>query len=509
MPKPFPEYEDYDALGLAELIQKKELNPSELLDTAIHRIESLNPEINAVNFTFFDQAKQQLKALADQNLAANGSTPFFGVPFLIKDILHHVKGWPLSQGIGCLKDNLSNEDCHYVQKCRDAGLVFLGRTNIPELGLKGHTDNPHFGYTKNPWNTDLTPGGSSGGAAAAVAAGMLPMASANDGGGSIRIPASFCGLFGLRPSRGRISCGPQYGEIWDGMVSDHVLSRSVRDSAAMLDVLSGPMPGDPYFLPKSKTPFLKLMKQTPRSLKIAFNLEPPIGTAVDQEARQAVENTVKILESLGHKVEEARPEVDGERLVACYLMVYFGHVGALYKDLVCQVGDKAAKSNTSLDTQVLAMLGDTVSAEKYVNSRFYWNDFARTMGSFHQHYDLYLTPTVAQKPPVLGSQEMPLPEQIGSKLILKLKLGKILLATGMVEKQARENLAKVPFTQLANFTGQPAMSIPLYFSEKDQLPYGMQFMAPLGDEATLLQLAAQLEQAAPWDHRRPKIQDRP
>ncbi len=508
MPIPFPEYEQYDALGLAELLRTSAISPVELFETAQHRIATLNPAINAVNFNFSDQARAYAASLSSADFK-EATNPFKGVPFLIKDILHHVKGWPLSQGVGALQNALSSEDSHYVSKCRQAGLLFLGRSNVPELGLKGHSDNAFFGATKNPWNLALTPGGSSGGAAAAVSAGMVPMASANDGGGSIRIPASYCGLFGLRPSRGRVSCGPHYSEIWDGMVSDHVLTKSVRDSAAMLDVLAGPMLGDPYFLPSPASPYLELIKQTPRPLKIAYNLESPIGTPVDEEAKHAVETAVKLLENLGHKVEQAQPDINGETLAECYLMVYFGHVGALYNDLISQVGKKKAKASTEVDTQVLAMLGNTVSAQTYVSSRSHWNKFSRAMGKFHQQYDIYLTPTVAQKPAATGSQEMPFLEQLGSKFIVNFKLGKLLLATGMVEKQARENLAKVPFTQLANFTGQPAMSMPLYFSETEHLPYGVQFMAPLGDEATLLQLAAQLEQAAPWDHRRPKIQDRP
>lgn len=502
MSTPFPEYEQYDALGLAELVKKADVSPMELLETAQHRIEWLNPSINAVNLSFFDQAKV---SLSSSNAAATSTAPFAGVPFLIKDILHHVKGWPLTQGVGALRSSVSSEDCHFVGKCRQAGLVFLGRTNVPELGLKGHSDNKFFGASKNPWDLSRTPGGSSGGAAAAVASGMLPMASANDGGGSIRIPASYCGLFGLRPSRGRVSCGPQYAEVWDGMVSDHVLSRSVRDSAAMLDVLAGPMPGDPYFLPNPEQSYSQIIKQAPKPLTIAYTLESPIGTPVDEEAKRAVVETLAMLENLGHRVEEAQPAVDGEVLAQCYLMVYFGHVAAMYKDLVAQVGKKQAKAYTELDTQVLAMLGQTVSAQDYVASHFRWNEFARAMGAFHQRYDLYLTPTTAQKPALIGSQDIPFLEQLGSKFILRFKLGKLLLATGMVEKQARDNLARVPFTQLANFTGQPAMSVPLYFSEAEQLPYGVQFMAPLGDEATLLQLAAQLEQAYPWHNRRPKI----
>lgn len=502
MPTPFPEYEQYDALGLAELVKKAEVSPMELLETAQHRIELLNPSINAVNFSFFEQAKA---SLASPGSMTSSTAPFAGVPFLIKDILLHVKGWPLTQGVGALQQFTSSEDSYYVSKCRQAGLIFLGRTNLPEFGLKGHSDNKFFGASKNPWDLSRTPGGSSGGAAAAVASGMLPMASASDGGGSIRIPASYCGLFGLRPSRGRVSCGPHYAEVWDGMVSDHVLSRSVRDSAAMLDVLAGPMPGDPYFLPNPEQNYRQIINQAPKPLTIAYTLKSPIGTPVDEEAKRAVIKTLAMLEDLGHQVEEAQPAINGEALAQCYLMVYFGHVAAMYQDLVAQVGEKQAKAHTELDTQVLAMLGQTASARNYVASHFRWNEFARTMGEFHQRYDLYLTPTTAQKPALIGSQDMPFLEQLGSKFILRFKLGKLLLATGMVEKQAKDNLSRVPFTQLANFTGQPAMSVPLYFSETEQLPYGVQFMAPLSDEATLLQLAAQLEQAYPWDNRHPEI----
>ena len=495
---PFPEYEQYDALGLAGLIKNNEISPIELLEAAQYRIETINPKINAVHMPYFDQAREQILSLPTPQEKTQYKAPFLGVPFLIKDILHHVKGWPLTQGVGCTKHILSTEDSFFVEKCRQAGLVFLGRTNIPEFGLKGHCDNKFFGPTRNPWNLERTPGGSSGGSAAAVASGMVPMASANDGGGSIRIPASFCGLFGLKPSRGRTSCGPHYSEGWDGMVSDHVLTRTVRDSAAMLDVLSGPMPGDPYLLPQPQHNYLDIIQQRPRQLSIAFNLESPIGTPVDKEAKNAVEKAVTILTDLGHRVEEAKPDINGDTLAECYLMVYFAHVGAEYQQLVSQVGKKVACANTDVDTQVLALLGNSVSAQEYVSHRFKWNEFSRSMGKFHQHYDLYLTPTIAQKAPLIGSQEMSKLEEAASRLVLKLKLGNVLLATGLVQKESRENLAKVPFTQQANFTGQPAMSVPLYFSEKDQLPYGVQFMAPVGDEATLLQLASQLENASPW-----------
>ncbi|MCJ7772177.1 MAG: amidase, partial [Desulfobacterales bacterium] len=289
----FKEYDTYDGLGLAELVRKKEISPDEICEEAISRIEALNPKLNAVITKMYDQGR---KAVKDQ--LPDG--PFTGVPFLLKDLLAAYAGVPMTSGSKAFKNYIPDHDSELVRRYKKAGLVILGKTNTPEFGLLGYTEPELHGITRNPWNTDHTPGGSSGGSAAAVASGMVPLASGGDGGGSIRIPASCCGLFGLKVTRGRNPTGPEHGAIWQGAVVEHVISRSVRDSAAILDSICGGDIGAPYYVPNPERPYLKEIEQNPGSLKIAFNTHSPIDTDVHPECVQAVEDTAKLLEKLGH-----------------------------------------------------------------------------------------------------------------------------------------------------------------------------------------------------------------
>jgi amidase len=428
--------------------------------------------------------------------------PFQGVPFLVKDLQVALAGVPLTNGCKGYRNFVPDADCELVKRWRKTGVVILGKTNTPEFGLLGITEPELFGPTRNPWNTDHTPGGSSGGSAAAVAAVMVPLASGGDGGGSIRIPSSCCGVFGFKPSRGRNPNGPDYGEIWLGAVVDHVITRSVRDSAAMLDATAGADVGAPYVIAAPEKPYLEALKAAPSRLKIAFNTESPISTSIHPEYKRAVYETAVLLAKLGHDVDEAKPDIDGPALGRSYLNMYYGEVAADIHELERVLGRKAKPEDVELATWVLGRLGLAASAADFALIKREWSKAARAMGRFHQTYDLYLTPTIAYPPAKIGQLNLDAIEQILFKVIDLLRLWRPVYRSGLPIKRGLERLARTPFTQLANFTGQPAMSVPLHWTS-DGLPCGMQLMAPFGGEATLFRLAAQLEQEKPWFDRRP------
>jgi len=480
------EYLRYDAVALADLIRRGEVSASEVCEAAVERAATVNGTLNAICHPQFSDALGQ---------AYIPDSTFSGVPMLLKDLAQEQQGQPCSFGSRGLKNNIAPRDSEYVRRARAGGLVFLGRTATPEFGLKAVTESKLWGPSRNPWNTDLTPGGSSGGSGAAVAAGIVPMAGANDGGGSIRIPAGYNGLFGLKPSRGRISSGPFAGEAWTGASTDHVVTRTVRDSAAMLDVLAGPAVGDPFIIAPPEAPYADLMQQPPRKLRIGVFTSSPYETEVARECVDAVEDTARTLENLGHQVEYARPEFDGMALARCYLGLYFGEVSTLMERAKAEFG--ACDDDFELDTRLIGMLGRTMPLPDYVRRRQQWNDFARALGAFFEGYDMYLCPTAGQLPAKIGELDTPSHLQVAARLMLLLKAGKLVHRSGQVDQMAMESLARTPFTQLANLTGTPAMSVPLYWTAAG-LPVGVQFGAPHGDEGTLLQLAAQLEEANPW-----------
>lgn len=480
------DYLRYDGVALADLIRRGDVSAREVCEAAVDRAATVNGRLNAICYPQFSDALGQ---------DFPERAPFAGVPFLLKDLAQEQAGQPCTYGSRALKANIAPQDSEYVRRARQGGLVFLGRTATPEFGLKGVTESMLWGATRNPWNTELTPGGSSGGAGAAVAAGIVPMAGANDGGGSIRIPAAYNGLFGLKPSRGRISSGPFSGEAWTGASTDHVVTRTVRDSAAMLDVLAGPAVGDPFVIQPPPGPYAELMHQPPRALKIGLFTASPYGTEVSPECIEAVEETARTLANLGHHVEYAKPDFDGMALARCYLGLYFGEVSALMERAIQEFGAKDA--DFELDTRLIGMLGRTMPLPEYVRRRQQWNDFARALGTFFQTYDLYLCPTTGQLPARIGELDTPGHLQLMARLMLALRAGKLVHRSGQVDQMALDNLARTPFTQLANLTGTPAMSVPLHWTATG-LPVGVQFGAPHGDEATLLQLAAQLEEADPW-----------
>lgn len=491
----FGEYLQHDAVALAECVARGETTAAELLDLALRQSARAQSKTNAICRLMESEARSQLtKPLAG---------PFAGVPFLVKDCVQDYAGLPTSNASRSMLGKVAREHSNFVRRCLEAGLVIFGKTNLPEFALKGVTDSQLFGRASNPWNFDHTPGGSSGGAAAAVASGIIPMAAGSDGGGSLRIPAACCGLFGLRPSRGRISSGPGYGEYWYGAASEGVISRSVRDTAAALDFLSGGAPGDPFVIARPSEPYAKLMRRDPGRLRIGFTAASPIGTDVHPEAVTAVNEAAKLLRGLGHEVEEAAPEIDGPALAKTFMHIYFGQVPAMVAQ-ACAAG--ARYSDFELLTRVLATLGNAVSAGALTTHLLKWNEFARCLARFHQRYDMLLTPTLAHPPIRHGQGDPPAAQRTVLNLLDRFGVLALLARAGLLEgtidKIARDSLQYVPFTQLANLTGTPAMTVPLHWTA-DGLPLGVQFVARFGEEDRLLQLARQLEEQQPWFGRLP------
>ncbi|MPW42986.1 amidase [Acinetobacter guerrae] len=486
------EYIDYDGLGLAQLVQKKEIQAIELLDLALKRSEQANPKLNAIIIPMHEHAR----ARARQVLTG----PFAGVPFLVKDLFQEYAGIPTSYGCNALKklQYIPDLNAEIVNRWEKAGIITFGRTNTPEFGIKGITESVAWGSCSNPWNLKHNSGGSSGGSASAVAAGIVPIAGAGDGGGSIRIPASYCGLFGLKPSRGRTPWGPQMSEAMHGAAIQHILSKSVRDSAAMLDATHGFEHSSLFKIEKPEHPFLDYVQRSPRQLRIAFNTQSPIGTKVSKDAEAAIRHTALLLESLGHIVIEDAPKIDGMAVAKDFITTWFSQFSYMLHQIKQMSG--ASNNEFELDSLVLAAFGAQTTAHEYIHNLNNWGVYVTRMNHFFDDYDLYLTPATASVSPKNGEVTTP----IWQKPILKslLKIGKAhYLARGkLVEQIIRDNLKWVPFTQLANITGLPAMSVPLYWNQ-DNLPLGSQFIAPFAREDLLLQLAGQLEQAQPWAKR--------
>jgi amidase len=486
-----------DATALAQHVARGEVRPGELLDLALSQHRRVHGSVNAIVRLMEPEARSQLSG----PLAG----PFAGVPFLIKDGVQDYAGIPTTYGSRAMAGFIPARHAHVVERYLKAGLVIFGKTNLPEFAIRAVTDPELFGRTNNPWDLGRTPGGSSGGAAAAVAAGIVPMAAGNDGGGSLRIPAACCGLFSLRPLRGRVSSGPDIGEVWFGASSEGVISRSVRDSALALDVLQGAEPGDPFVIAPPAEPYAQAMLREPGRLRIGFTSTSPIGTEVHPEAVQAVRQAARLLESLGHHVEEAAPQIDGAALAQSYLHLYFGQIPAA----VTRAKSLGARErDLELMNRILVTLGASVSATQLTTQLNRWNEFSRALAAFHAQYDLLLTPTLAAPPVTHGTGD---PSGFEKSLFGFLHgtgvmgvLARLGLLDGTVRKIATDNLRYVPFTQLSNLTGTPSMSVPLHWTA-DGLPLGVQFVGPFGSEDRLLQLAHQLEQAQPWFERLPAL----
>ncbi len=462
-----------DAHDQAELVRKREVTPRELVDAAIARIERLNPTLNAVVTPMFDEARAAVDSLPDG--------PLMGVPTLLKDLGAAYSGVRQASGSGALRDFVPNYDSAIITRLKAAGLVAVGKSATPEFGILPTTEPLAFGPTRNPWDLSRSSGGSSGGAAAAVAAGIVPVAHASDGGGSIRIPAANCGLVGLKPSRGRVSMAPTADTV--GLSVWHAITRSVRDSALLLDIVSGYVPGDPYVAPPPALPFRNEVGAPTGRLRIALSTTPPNGGAVHPDCVAAVTDAARLCESLGHEVVEDAPPVDTEQLTPAFLTVWASMVAAGVDGLPVLTGMTPDPDSFEPLTRALAEQGRLVNASQYLQSLTVLQMIARRVLAWHERYDLLLTPVLAEPPALLGSfdstPENPL--------------------HGIVRAGSYSS-----FTPLANVTGQPAISLPLHWNEGN-LPIGVQFVARYGDEATLIRLAAQLEQARPWAGRIPPV----
>jgi amidase len=484
------EYRDHDAVSLAQMVRAGDAARDELLDLARARAAEVNPRLNAIVV--------EVDPPRPAGPEPEGGRPFDGVPFLLKDLHQDLAGLPTSGGSRSLKGVPATETAAVVERWVQAGLVIFGKTNTPEFGAKAITEPHAFGPTRNPWNTDHTPGGSSGGSAAAVAAGIVPCAAASDGGGSIRIPASACGLFGLKVSRGLLPHGPTHGESLGGTSTDGVVSRSVRDTAAMLDVLAGPTAVSAYLPGGAPDGYSAALDREPGRLRVGMTCQSSINPNPHPEARAAAQRAADLLTGLGHEVVEVPTPVDDARLAQDFLTSWFVHCAVSVAEARQLSG--SAEDAFEPDTRVMAALGRATSATDYVRAVEGRHAHVRRLAAFHADYDLLLTPTTATPPPRIGAFDLPAPVALLQKALLAARAGSALRFTPIVDQMISENLGWVPYTQLANLTGRPAMSVPLHWTP-DGLPMGVQLVGRLGSEAMLLQLAAQLESAAPWwDH---------
>ncbi len=479
----FAEYSSYDGLGLAELVARGDVSPTELVEEAIERIEKLNPVLNAVVYKMYDQARQAAARLTEARSRGERLGRFHGVPFLLKDILGNYEGVPTAAGSRFMAGVPAPRDDTLVVRYKAAGLVALGKTNVPELGILPTTEPRLYGPCRNPWNLDHSTGGSSGGSAAAVAAGIVPIAHANDGGGSIRIPASCCGLVGLKPTRARNPAGPDVGELLGGLAAEHVVTRTVRDSAAVLDCTHGPELGDPYWAPPVERPFLEEVGRSPGQLRIAFARKSLTGKPLHPDCVAAVESAARLCEELGHVVEEAAPDIDMYALMSHFLAVFTSGTAMVIEAFAMLTGRTPRESDFEGLTWGIYEQGKQVTAPQYQIAMAMLQIASRRIARFHEKHDCWLTSTLGAPPLKLGAVDVD--ERDPMKAMLPI-------------------VDYVPFTPIQNATGQPAISLPLYWNQEG-LPIGVMFTGRFGDEATLFRLAAQLEQARPWKDRRPPV----
>jgi amidase len=467
------EYASYDALGLADLVRRKEIAPRELCRLTLQAIDKLNPQLNAVIETF----PERLDAVP-----APGS--FAGVPFLVKDFpieagVRAEMGSQLAAGFAPARDS------ELMLRFRRAGLISLGRTTTSEFGLAALTVSRHTGATRNPWDPALSTAGSSGGTAAAVAAGIVPLANGGDGGGSIRNPASFCGLVGLKPTRGRVSLGPDTGDPYSGMVVGFALTRTVRDCAAALDAVEGPAVGDPFEIARPATPYLREIAQPAGRLRVAVTNKAWSGLPLDPDVATAVASTAALLEQMGHTVAEDTPRFDYDAFLAAQIDLWVGHTAAFIDAIGQAVGRAPSEQNLQTTSWATYVAGKALPATRLVAAEEHYNLVTRQVAEFLSAYDVLLTPTNTCLPLPLEAHQLDAP--------------------GATVQDLFDHLAPIEtFTALFNGTGHPALSLPLQVSRAG-LPIGMQFIAGFGQEARLFRLAAALEQAQPWAGRRPRV----
>lgn len=492
----FSEYQDFDALGLAHLVRSGRVAAQELLQEARTRLQAVNPALNAVVCT--------MDALADSQAAnVDSDAPFCGVPFLVKDLMLPFAGFPLSNGSNAMKSFVPDKNCKMADRIGQVGLVTFGKTNTAELGASPLTAPAAFGETRNPWNLGLNAGGSSGGSSAAVAARVVPMAYASDGGGSIRLPASYCGIFGFKPSRG-LNRYEDMSQAWGGAVVSHVSTISVRDSAAYLDVAAGKAEAGYSTVQPPEHSYLHAAMRFPPRLKIGLITDSPTGTAVHAECAAAARKAAEHCEQLGHHIETPTWGFDGFELMRSFLIILLRYTAKDVAAMAQLLGVPERRLAIETNTRFLALLGCGISDERVARAQRVWKKAAERMAALHERYDLILTPTVATPPLPSAALDPNSLERLAMRFLIATGLGKKASSDRFLDAAIHKTLSKSPFTPIANMSGQPAMSIPLHWDDGG-LPHGAHFMAAEGNDRLLFQLAAQLEASHPWRHRVPKV----
>lgn len=498
------EYDQHDATALGAMVSNGDIAPETLLDLAAQRIAAGNPALNAVIADGQDYARRALQAR--RAAGTEGDGVFAGVPVLVKDLLATVEGLPTWHGNRLLQRALppASHDSEFIRRLRRTGALIVGKTNTPEFGLTPFTEPELTGPTRNPWDATRTAGGSSGGSAAAVAAGFVPLATGGDGGGSIRIPASCCGLFGLKPTRGRVPSGPDLGDLWSGLAIEHGLTRSVRDSAALLDAVAGDDAGPPCAAPPQARPFVDEVGTAPGRLRIGLCTEPWLGhVPVDRDCLEAVERSAALLRSLGHEVIETRVPVNGPAFAMAFLQVLAANVRGEIEVIAHALRQRPRRQDFEATTWGLGLLGRALKGDEVINAQRTIQLTGRRIGAlFESTIDVLMTPTLASPPPPIGSLKPTPAEQRQIEFIGAIGSPWLMRRLGAFEQLANKVFDFIPFTAVFNGTGQPAMSVPLHWNAQG-LPIGVQFVGRFGDEATLFRLAGQLEQAQPWFDRRP------
>lgn len=473
-----------DGLFYAEQLQNKVISPKELVEQSFQVIEKENPALNAV---IHHRKEKALKEAEERDFSG---TPFGGIPILVKGLGQSLAGEPSTSGSSLLKNSVAARTSHFTQALIDAGFIVIGQTNVPEFGFKNITEPELYGPSRNPWNSDYSPGGSSGGAAAAVASGMVPIAGASDGGGSIRIPASFTGLVGLKPTRGRTPIGPGSGRNWQGASISFALTKSIRDTAAMMDVLQTIQPAAAFQTPLFAEGYMNHLHYAPKkTFKIAYSLESPVLSKVSEEAQQAVLKTVEWLRAQGHSVVEKTPEIDGVHLMKSYYVMNSGETTAMMGNIESALQRKLTINDMELVTWVLYNAGKTISAAAYSNTLSTWDQAAEVMANFNESFDLFLTPATADSAPKVGTEWQ-------DEAMLN-RMRNITEVDSTEQQQVvwdmfSESLPITPFGMQANLTGQPSISLPVHLT-KDGLPLGVQFTAPKGREEWLLAIGRDME----------------
>lgn len=507
----------YDAVALGQLLQQGEFTASELLEVVLQRIAQRNPALNVIAQPMEEAARAQAASWRK----GDPSSLVSGVPILLKDLLADVAGMPTLCGSRiCRELPIPTQDAELTRRYRAAGLIFAGKTTLPEWGLVPYSESQLYGITRNPWDINRTPGGSSGGSGAAVAARMVPLAHGGDGGGSIRIPASNCGLFGLKPGRGRSPLVPGFAELWQGFVTEHVLTRSVRDSAAMLDVMLTPYPSPDadfrsplyHVAPPPAQGYMQAMQAPLRPLRIAYTLQPFTGGTVCDDARQAVMQSVQLLLDLGHHVAEAHPPLASpdtlNEVMATVLMGSLAHGAQEWQE---RTGRAWTWRDVEPATWALTCRGRQLNAGAMAWARETALRQSTIMEQFHQQWDVLLTPTMNQPPALVGSLALPASQEALSRTVIgRLGLHSLLKLSPLIQQGIDRTMHYMGWSAVANMTGEPSMSVPQYWTKPSStapagLPIGTMYTGRMGDELTLLQLALQLEQAQPWWQQAPVL----